>query len=96
MTMTVISKLRAVPGKEEALYEECRKLLEPTRKEEGCINYDMFRSIEEPGTFMFYENWENRPLFEQHMQSPRLAEFASKTDGMSNLLELFLGDAVNP
>ncbi len=96
MALTIIAKLGAVPGKEETLYEECRKLIEPTRKEDGCINYDMFRSIEEPGTFMFYENWENRPLWERHMQSPHLTEFSSKTDGMSNLWELFLGDAVTP
>jgi hypothetical protein len=24
-------------------------------------------AVEEPGLFMFYENWESRPLWEQHM-----------------------------
>ncbi len=96
MTLTVIAKLRAKPGQEEILLEACHKLIEPTRKEEGCINYDMFRSTDDPGTFMFYENWESRPLWEQHMKSPHLTAFSSQTDGMSDLWELFTGDAVTP
>ena len=52
--LTVIAKLKAWSGAEEKLYEECRKLVVPTLAEEGCRNYDMYRSAEDPGTFMFY------------------------------------------
>ena len=62
--LTIIAKLKAKPGAEEQLYEECRKLIAPTLAEEGCINYDMHRSIEDPGTIMFYENWTTKPLWE--------------------------------
>jgi quinol monooxygenase YgiN len=50
--LTVIAKLRANSGAEERLYEECRKLLAPTLAEEGCMNYDMYRSTEDRGRFM--------------------------------------------
>jgi quinol monooxygenase YgiN len=60
--LTVIAKFKAKSGSEELLYEELRNLVEPTRAEEGCINYDLYRSVEDLGTFMFYENWESRPL----------------------------------
>jgi quinol monooxygenase YgiN len=73
--LTVIAKLKAKSGAEDKLYEECRKLIEPTLADEGCINYDMFRSIEDPGTIMFYENWANRPVWERHMESPHLKAF---------------------
>ena len=92
--LTVIAKLKAKSGSEDQLFEACRNLIAPTLAEEGCINYDMHRSIEDPGTFMFYENWTTHPLWEQHMQSPHLTEFSSATEGMVDTWELFLGEKV--
>ena len=92
--LTVIAKLKAKSGSEEQLYEECRKLVGPTRAEEGCINYDLHRSVEDPGTFMFYENWESRPLWEQHMESPHLQEFSGKQEELAESWELFLGEKI--
>jgi quinol monooxygenase YgiN len=92
--LTVIAKWKAKSGYEEQLYEEFRNLVEPTRAEEGCINYDLHRSVEDPGTFMFYENWESRPLWEQHMESPHLQEFLGKREELVESWELFLGEQV--
>jgi quinol monooxygenase YgiN len=95
--LTVIAKLKAKSGAEEKLYEECRKLIAPTLAEEGCINYDMYRSTEDSGTFMFYENWASRPHWERHMESPHLKTFPNNTEGMVEVWELFLGEkVVNP
>ncbi len=93
-TLTVIAKLKARSGHEEQLYEELRNLVEPTRAEEGCMNYDLHRSVEEPGTFMFYENWESRPLWEQHMESLHIQEFSGKQDELAETWELFVGEKV--
>jgi quinol monooxygenase YgiN len=54
----------------------------------------MYRSTEERGTFMFYENWASRPLWERHMESPHLKAFPSNTEGMVEVWELFLGEKV--
>ena len=92
--ITVIAKLKAKSGAEEQLYEACRSLVAPTLQEDGCINYDMHRSTEEPGTFMFYENWTTRPLWEQHMQAPHLTKFSAATEGIVEVWELFVGEKV--
>jgi quinol monooxygenase YgiN len=69
----------------------------PTLVEEGRINYDLYRSTEDRGTFMFYENWASRPLWERHMQSPHLEAFPNNTEGMVEVWELFAGKkVVNP
>ncbi len=93
--LTIIAKLKAKPGSEDRLYEACRKLVAPTRAEEGCINYDMHRSIEDPGLIMFYENWETKPLWERHMESPHLGEFSAETEDMTEVWELFQGEKVD-
>ena len=46
--LTIIAKLKAKSGAEEQLFEECRKLVGPTLAEEGCINYYMHHSVEDP------------------------------------------------
>jgi quinol monooxygenase YgiN len=45
--------VKAKSGSEEQLNEELHNFVEPTRAEEGCINYDLHHSVEDPGTFMF-------------------------------------------
>jgi quinol monooxygenase YgiN len=95
--LTVIAKLKAKSGAEDTLFEECRKLIAPTLAEEGCINDDMFRSVEDPGTIMFYENWASQPVWERHMASPHLKAFPNNTEGMVEVWERFLGEKVaNP
>jgi quinol monooxygenase YgiN len=92
--VTVIAKLKVKSGYEEQLYERLRNLVAPTRAEEGCINYDLHRSLEDPGTCIFYVNWESRPLWEQHMVFPHLNEFPGKQAELTETWELFLGEKV--
>jgi quinol monooxygenase YgiN len=92
--LTVIAKLKAKAGAEDQLYDACRKLIAPSLADEGCINYDLHRSIEDPGTVMFYENWATRQIWEQHMQAPHLTEFSAATKDIVEVWELFLGEKV--
>ncbi|GAC1364838.1 MAG: putative quinol monooxygenase [Herpetosiphon sp.] len=93
--LTIIAKLKAIPGAEDELYAACRKLIAPTRAEEGCMNYDMHRSIEDHNTIMFYENWTTKPLWEQHMKSAHIAEFSEATRNIQAVWELFQGEKVD-
>ena len=92
--LTIIAKLEAKNGCEEQLGQVLRSLIEPTRAEKGCINYDLHRSHEDPGLFIFYENWESRPLWEEHMKSPHLMDFSEKQGALTESWELFVGEKV--
>ena len=92
--LTVIAKLKAKKGCEEQLGQVLRSLIEPTRAEKGCINYDLHRSHEDPGLFIFYENWESRPLWEAHMKSPHLVDFSEKQGALTESWELFVSEKV--
>jgi quinol monooxygenase YgiN len=89
---TVIDKLITRGGSEEQPYEGLRNLVAPTRGEEGCISYDLLRSVEDPGTFMSYENRESRQLWEEHIESPHLDEFSGKQEELTGTRELFVGE----
>jgi quinol monooxygenase YgiN len=73
--LTVVAEMVAKPGKEAELERQLLALIEPTRKEEGCVQYDLHRSTDEPGRFVFYENWKSRELLDRHLQSPHMQAF---------------------
>jgi quinol monooxygenase YgiN len=73
--LTVVAKITAKKGKEKKAQISLQGLIEPTLKEEGCINYDFHISADNPGVFLFYENWASYDLWQKHMESDHIARF---------------------
>jgi quinol monooxygenase YgiN len=78
--VTVFALVKAKPGMEEAVKQELLALVDPTRTEEGCINYDLHQSFEHKGHFRFYENWTSKELLDRHLQSAHVKRFIAKMD----------------
>jgi quinol monooxygenase YgiN len=76
-----VAKIEAKPDKFEFVKSELQKLVSPTLKEPGCIQYDLHQDIENPALFLLYESWESRELWQQHTRNPRLGEFMKTTEG---------------
>lgn len=87
--LTIVAQLKAKPGKEKELQQVLQALVEPTRHEEGIINYDMHVSNEDPGLFVFYENWRTKDEWERHMKSPHLTAFGKRNDELVADWKLF-------
>lgn len=79
--LTIIAKILAKEEKRDFVKEELLKLIEITRKEEGCINYDLHQDNENSNLFLFHENWESRELWQTHMNTVHLAEYIKATEG---------------
>ena len=77
---TVVAAFQARSGKEASLREALVELLVPTRREEGCLNYDLHESLEKPGKFLFYENWSSPETHQQHIGSAHIAELLKRID----------------
>ena len=76
--VTVIARIKAQPGHESALCETLSALLAPTRKEEGCLNYDLHQATEDPTEFLFHENWRSREDLDRHLRTAHVTEALSK------------------
>ncbi|WP_422038114.1 putative quinol monooxygenase [Roseibium sp.] len=79
--LTIVANIKANPDKIDLVKTELLKLIETTRSENGCINYDLHQDNENPAHFMFYENWESRELWQIHMNAPHLAAYMAATEG---------------
>jgi len=89
--LTVVATLKAKPGCERELLAMLEGLLDPTRAEQGCINYDLHRSDDEPNTFLFHETWESRSHWEAHMNTPHLVAFGAANAEVTESWTLFAG-----
>jgi quinol monooxygenase YgiN len=73
----VIARDQAREGKTEELKAVLKQLLEPTRKEQGCIYYDFFES-NLPGVLLFNEEWASMEDLKAHATTERMARIQAE------------------
>ena len=69
----VVSFIVAKPGKDEEVKSHLLTLLTPSRRDPGCISYDLHQDADDPRVFVFYETWESREYLNAHLDTPHLA-----------------------
>ncbi len=79
--LTIVANIKAKADKIDLVRAELEKLIPITRKEEGCIQYDLHQDHENPAHFLFYENWESRELWQAHMDNQHIKDYMAATDG---------------
>src|SRR5262247_1245687 len=79
---TLMVILRPREGQELFLEAELRALMGPTRKEEGCLRYDLYRSAEGPPAFLLYEIWESREHHAVHTKSDHFLRWNARKDSL--------------
>ena len=64
--------------------ELLKKLVIETRKEKGCVQYDLFEDNKNKGVFFIHENWESNENLHNHQVSDNMMKFR---EGITSLLE---------
>jgi quinol monooxygenase YgiN len=80
--LTLIVTLRAKEGQQLLLEAELRALVGPTRKEEGCLQYDLHRGADQPATFMLHEVWVSREHHATHTRTPHFLRWNARKDAL--------------
>lgn len=65
-------------GKQAAL-----AIVEPSRAEEGCLNYDFHQVIEDESIFIWHETWANMAAIDDHGQSKHFRDFSAAVEGIT-------------
>lgn len=80
----IVVALRAKAGTEDELRRDLTAAVEPSRKEEGCLGYDLFVDQSEPGRFVFVEHWASREARDKHHnEGPHIRHF--QANGVKNV-----------
>jgi quinol monooxygenase YgiN len=80
----VVAKVTLKPEHIETFKSLVPELVAETRKEEGCIAYQLLNDVNEAHVFAFIEEWENDARLQAHMNS---AHFKTIFPQIAALLE---------
>ena len=73
--IVVTSTFRTKPGMRKKVAELAHPCFEATRKEKGCIRYELFMSCEDEVTLQFIEEWTDLDCLRVHLKTPHLLAF---------------------
>ena len=72
---TAVSILVAKQGSEQLLIEELGRLVRSSRREAGCLLFDLYRISGGSSTFALHEVWEIREAMEAHSRNFHTTRF---------------------
>jgi len=64
---TMLVTIQVKEGKEKALEDAFLEAQKGTKKEKGCISYEINRDVDHPDTFVFVEKWKNIDGLVEHL-----------------------------
>lgn len=68
----VIATMHLKPGTQAAVLAAAKPCIEATRKEAGCILYDLNVSTSDPNQLTFVEKWESKDHLAAHAKSEHI------------------------
>lgn len=71
-SLKVVAIAETSAERADELKSICLGLIQPTRKEEGCISYDLYQDTTNPGRFTFIEEWQSKEHLDIHLKTPHL------------------------
>jgi quinol monooxygenase YgiN len=69
-----VAHLHAHPDKTEELNSLLKSLLEPTRKEPGCIQFTLLQNRDTPAEFAIVSEWLNEQAVQEHVRTATPSE----------------------
>lgn len=73
--IVLIARLKVKADKIDETKAAALAIVEASRAEEGCINYDIHQSIEDETVFFWHETWKNKAAIDEHFATPFFGEF---------------------
>lgn len=86
--LTLIATTVARPEAAAQVADAMARLVEPTRREPGCLEYVMHRGADDPARIVFYERWESDAHLEAHTRTPHFLDCMEAIDGLTVRTEL--------
>ena len=84
MSLRVVARIQAKPDKIGEVRELLLGLVVPTRKEAGCVTYELLQNSNDPGDFTFVEEWSSDSALEAHAASNHIRAIGPKLNGLTS------------
>ena len=79
--LRTVALIPAKPGSEDVVREALTTLAAATQQHRGCVDYVLYESAANPGTFVTVETWESQDDLDAHMQTDDISAALAAADG---------------
>ncbi|MDN3377241.1 MULTISPECIES: putative quinol monooxygenase [unclassified Pseudoalteromonas] len=79
--LTVVANIVAHQDKTELVKNALFKLIDETRKEPGCIRYELHQDVDNSSHFIMYEQWKTTQLWSEHTQTEHIKAYSATVEG---------------
>jgi len=76
--IVLIARLKVKKNSVEAAKNAALAIIEDSRTEDGCLNYDLHQQIDDETVFIWHETWENKAAIEAHGSSEHFKSFSTE------------------
>ena len=81
-SIRVIARVTSQPDKVEELKSILLNLIEPTRREKGCLSYQLLQDKTDAAEFVFIEEWAGDSAENAHMTTSHVQDTLSKAESL--------------
>jgi quinol monooxygenase YgiN len=78
--IVLMARLKVKSDKIEEAKAAALAIVEPSRNEPGCINYDVHQTLDDPAVFLWHETWSNQKAIDEHFEMPYFKDFVVKME----------------
>ena len=71
MAIRHVVTIQVAPGRAGDFLSAFKALQEIAQREEGCEQYELFQSLDDPDKVVLLERWASQTLLERHMEAER-------------------------
>jgi quinol monooxygenase YgiN len=76
----VVARNYLKEGSQDDVLKLVEELIEKTRREAGCISYELFQSQSDPNEVTFIETWESSEALDAHAHSEHFTRIVPQLD----------------
>jgi len=81
MEIRVVATIVAKADFKTKVTEALLEVIEPSRQEVGCLQYELHQDLDNDRTFVFYERWASEDALNQHNKTTHFQTFAKSLEG---------------
>jgi quinol monooxygenase YgiN len=76
--IVLFARLKVKKDAVEKAKRAAMAIVDDSRAEEGCLNYDFHQAIDDATIFLWHETWTNQAALDAHFAMPYFAELGDK------------------
>ena len=84
-SIRIVARLVANPDSVDQVRSILSDVVEPTRKEAGCISYELLQNRAEQTDFTFVEEWESDMAIDAHLATKYIRDALTKLAGLVSI-----------